>query len=62
MKPEATEQHLLFLDRLRESGDTNMYGAGPYLETEFDLDPLTAGRILTEWMDTFSERHPPEEG
>jgi len=53
------EKHLLFLDKLRESGATNMYGARPYVEREFeDLTGAEAGEILAYWMKTFSERHP----
>jgi hypothetical protein len=47
-----------YLDELRESGDTNMFGAGPYLMAEFDFDRATAHAWLSEWMRTFSERHP----
>ena len=48
-----------FLDVLRESGVTNMYGAGQYLEDEFPgLSRNDAQRIVFNWMDTFSERHP----
>ncbi len=47
-----------YLDELRASGDTNMYGAGAYLEAEFDLEKKESANILTDWMDTFSERHP----
>ncbi len=46
-----------YLDELRASGDTNMYGAGAYLEAEFDLEKKESANILTDWMDTFSERH-----
>jgi len=51
------EQIFEFLDNLRESGITNMFGAGPYLEAEFDLDEREARALLVEWMKTFSERH-----
>lgn len=47
----------LYLDMLRETGATNMYGAGPYLQDVFHLDKKTAHSMLTEWMRTFSERH-----
>lgn len=47
-----------YLDTLRESGVTNMWGAGVYLEHEFDFDREQASAWLLEWMDTFSERHP----
>lgn len=55
------EEYFDFLDDLRESGVTNMFGATPYLVEEFGVDKSTARRILTEWMRSFSERHPQEE-
>ena len=48
----------LFLDSVRESGVTNLYGAVPYIRKEFNVGPDVARRLLTKWMDTFSERHP----
>jgi hypothetical protein len=57
---KATETHLEYLDELRLSGVTNMFGAGPYLEAEFDLRPNEARAILMEWMSTFDKRHPSE--
>ena len=69
-RPEiVTEDHLEFLDELRESGVTNMYGATPYLMgqvleySEFyedgfpELTLSEAGKILAYWMDSFTERH-----
>lgn len=53
----ANEDHLNYLDELRESGVVNMFGAGPYLEEEFDLSKQEARTILKEWMNTFGERH-----
>lgn len=55
------EEYFDFLDDLRESGVTNMFGASPYLIEEFGMDKSTAQRILIEWMRTFDERHPEEE-
>jgi len=56
-KPKyVTNEHLVFLDNLRESGKTNMYGAGIYLERKFSLRKEEATKILLYWMDTFSER------
>jgi len=43
-------EEFLYLNRLRESGDTNMFGAAPYLEMEFDLDRREARKVLMEWM------------
>lgn len=47
-----------FLDNLRESGITNMYGAAPYVERVFGLPRKEARTLVLEWMDTFEERHP----
>lgn len=52
-----TDEHLEYLDELRESGDTNMWAAGAWLQAEFDIDKQQAGAVLRYWMDTFSERH-----
>jgi hypothetical protein len=56
--PTATTEHLEYLDALRDSGATNMFGAAPYLQEEFALSKAEARSILGEWMRTFSERHP----
>ncbi len=50
------EQCFRYLDRLRRSGVTNMFGAAPYLQEEFGLDEKEARDILLKWMDTF-KRH-----
>lgn len=52
------EEHLVFLDDLRESGITNMFGARPFLEERFDLSKKAAENILIYWMKTFKERRP----
>jgi hypothetical protein len=45
------EDHKAFLDGLRESGATNMWGAVPYLMAEFpQLDRHMAKDIVAEWM------------
>lgn len=46
-----------YLDKLRESGITNMYGAGQYIQEMFDVDRSFASTLLGHWMETFSERH-----
>lgn len=51
------EEYLVYLDELRESGVTNMFGARPYLADEFGLSNKDAGEVLSHWMKTFSERH-----
>ena len=42
-----------FLDDLRESGVTNMFGAGQYLQEEFGVDRREAKTIVLEWMKSF---------
>ena len=50
------EEVFLFLDALRETGATNMWGAGVYLQEAFDMNKSEAKQYLLEWMRTFSER------
>lgn len=46
-----TDEHKEFLDELRESGETNMFGAAPYLMEEFpEFDRREAKAIVSEWM------------
>ena len=58
-QPNSVEEsHLTYLDNLRESGATNMYGAGAYLQKAFDeLNRVEVHEILAYWMDSFEERH-----
>ena len=44
-----------FLDALRDSGVTNMFGAAPYLQKEFGIDQKSAREVLANWMQSFSE-------
>lgn len=42
-----------FLDKLRLSGVTNMFGASPYIQNEFGYDKKEATEILKLWMTKF---------
>ena len=44
-----------FLLTLRDSGKTNMFGAAPYLQKEFDLSKSEARKVLAKWMKSFNE-------
>jgi len=57
-RPECVRpEHLDYLDELRESGITNMFGAASFLKAEFpDLAEDKAKKVLAYWMKTFSER------
>jgi len=58
-RPECCDDnHLMFLDDLQESGQTNMYGAAMYLFDKFTtLTFNECEQILSYWMDSYSERH-----
>ncbi|MAR21446.1 MAG: hypothetical protein CMD25_05690 [Flavobacteriales bacterium] len=58
---EGVEKEMFtFLDALRDTGVTNMFGAGPYLSREFGLDKREAREILAKWMRS-KEEAPVEE-
>lgn len=44
-----------FLNRLCESGVTNMFGAAPYLVNEFGLTNSEARIVLGKWMQWVNE-------
>lgn len=47
-------RHLWFLDRLRDSGITNMFGAVPFILEEFPgMDKKDASHVLSYWMKNF---------
>jgi hypothetical protein len=51
---KATEDTMFtYLEGLRQSGVTNMFGAGPYLEREFGLDRNEAKEVLLNWMKSY---------
>lgn len=43
----------LYLEDLRRSGVTNMFGATSYLMEEFDLSKSEASKILADWMHNY---------
>ena len=58
----VTDTHLEFLDALRESGVTNMFGAASYVEERFEnLESGQPEKVLAYWMETFGARHPKED-
>ena len=50
-----------FLDTLRETGITNMYGAGPYLQDEFGCSRKEAHAMMADWMASFARDVPASE-
>ena len=49
-------EYFAYLDVLRESGVTNMFGAAPYLTDEFGLSRSEARTVLKSWMQNFSPK------
>lgn len=49
------EQVSEYLDELRESGVTNMFGAAPYVKDEFGCSINQARDFLSTWMNSFEE-------
>ena len=47
---QEREEYFSFLDELRASGKTNMFGAACYLEDNYGLHEKTAMDILQAWM------------
>lgn len=58
---EQTAEYFQFLDDLRASGVTNMYGASPYLEDEYGLTKADAKAIHINWMKTFNSKQTAQE-
>lgn len=58
-KDPAMKKYFDYLDYLRDSGATNMFGAVAYLQREFPelgFDDARARQVLVAWMDSFSEQ------
>jgi len=46
----SLQKYYDFLEDLRKSGATNMFGASVYLESAFSLPRDKASSILSDWM------------
>ena len=55
MANKNTDEQNEFLNELRESGETNMFGAVPYIIDEFCVEKNEALEILSEWMENFKK-------
>ena len=55
-RPEiVTDEHLEYLDNLRESGVCNMFGSGEYVQEAFGVNRNEARSIVLYWMDSFGK-------
>ena len=51
----------LYLEELRESGETNMFGAVPYLQERFQMHYEDAKDMLSLWMKSYNKNDEYEE-
>ena len=51
---KTTNEYWIYLEALRRSGVTNMFGAAPYLQEEFGLEKAEARKILADWMNNYN--------
>ena len=52
---KTTNEYWIYLENLRILGETNMFGAGPYLEKAFGLSRKEAKEVLIDWMNNYNE-------
>lgn len=53
---DIERQALEYLNELRNSGITNMFGAAPYIQAEFpEISRTEATGLLSLWMKNFNE-------
>lgn len=50
----TSNKYWLYLESLRKSGITNMYGAAPFLMKAFGLEREEAKNILADWMKNYN--------
>ena len=44
-----------YLEDLRESGETNMFGAHLYVMETFEIDKSMAIKFVSTWMESYNE-------
>lgn len=57
--PSRLAEMFRYLDALRLSGRTNMFGAVPYLRARFSLGRVEGHEVLGKWMETFGDGSAP---
>ena len=51
---KTTNEYWIYLEQLRRSGVTNMFGAVPYIMNEFGVSKAEASKILSDWMKNYN--------
>ena len=54
-------KYFAYLDELRESGETNMFGAPAYLVAMFGVSRIEAMEVTYAWMKTFGDERTVDE-
>ena len=57
MYNEEWIEYYQYLEVLRESGVTNMFGATPYIEAHFEINRKEAKTFLINWMKPRQDRN-----
>ena len=52
---EISNEVFLYLEELRESGVTNMFGAHQYVMEDFEISKPLAIKLVKTWMDSYNE-------
>lgn len=52
---DQNEESFRYLFELQESGETNMFGAAPYLQRETGINKNLAKEILLYWMENYDD-------
>ncbi len=55
MNEEQMKEYFDYLVELRDSGETNMWGAAPYLVNAFGLSHTNARKVLIAWIESFKK-------
>lgn len=56
MTDYTDEDYFDYLVELRDSGETNMWGAAPYLVREFGVTYEESKKILVRWIESFDKK------
>lgn len=56
-RPTTTQERMVlrFLNKLRDSGKCNMFGAAPYIRKAFGIKLVESNRLLELCMENFDE-------
>lgn len=51
----SEEEIFNYLNELRDSGETNMFGAGAFLQEKFGMDTAEASGWIGNWMNSYNK-------